>query len=492
MATEPTSPPGLDRAYPASTLAGLCGSLAGGVLAIMFLPDPLDGPGDVVVPALCLALGLLASPLALSARSLLTWLRAEHILMVGLVYWLLTEPLLGFIDTWNLSRDAVESVLMLITLFVTCFWLGTFVTGPRLRADGGLLSRDELSRGFVFSGVILCFFLGMVAYVVPCRFSPECLLVALGSERFAAAWSTGALGGAQSFIGHFSYFGYLVLPLTVALYCLERRASWRIWVGALLALVFVAFLIRDGGRRIVGMVGGAGILVWLLMQRQFAFRQMAWLGAWVLLLLALLQAMIVYRRSEGGVFEAFSGDEQTTAIFESGGLRVDQNFASLGRLTAIVPEQKPYVGMKPIVYTLVRPIPRYFWPDKPDDKGIRLAQELQLRVSFNHTVTTSVIGDWYLVAGAPTVALGGALTGMLARLASSLLLAAYTLRRRLMYALAVMSLFVSLRAMHEIVVMSYPLLAFVLIVGIRRMLRRGAPAAASPAVAPAAGRPRLR
>ena len=50
-------------------------------------------------------------------------------------------------------------------------------------------------------------------------------------------------------------------------------------------------------------------------------------------------------------------------------INVDDNFYRLAQTIQIVPERHDYVYHEQIVYTLVRPIPRAVWADKPVSGG---------------------------------------------------------------------------------------------------------------------------
>lgn len=458
--------------FPVSGLLGILGIAIGAAAASFMIPTNFHEPGAMRAPAVAMALGLLSAPILLTLKSARTWLRAEHIMMFGLVYWLLLEALIGSDHLGEISQAALQKIFFLLALYAACFWLGSLMT-PRLMFNEKKVRDDnELTADFIFAALILCFALGMLRYMIPCQFSLECLGTALQSARFDIPWSRGASGGGHSFVRHLAFFGYLTLPLAVLLYMITHKARWRIWLGAILALVFMAFLVRDGGRRIVGMVAGVALLTWILLQPRLGLRHIVLSLVWLLVLALVMQWMISYRRAEGGVFGQLLGNTAGQVLdIEAGAIRVDQNLRNLGWLVDIVPSRHPYVHFEPLIYVAVRPIPRYFWPEKPKDRGFNLSQQLRLRTAArSHTITTTAIGDWYLMWGSFSVAIGGLLTGALAKLCSSLLLATPNTRRRVLFALMTMCLFVSLRALHEIIVMSYPALALILIIKAKRYL----------------------
>src|SRR5438552_18653971 len=83
-------------------------------------------------------------------------------------------------------------------------------------------------------------------------------------------------------------------------------------------------------------------------------------------LLYLMQAMLDYRNVGVGDYKEVTR--------EQGAIRVDDNFYRLCQIVQIIPEQYPYLYHKYILYVLVRPVPRIFWPGKPVDGGFDLPE----------------------------------------------------------------------------------------------------------------------
>ena len=105
----------------------------------------------------------------------------------------------------------------------------------------------------------------MFYYAYSSDFDPSLMIAALGWCRFCAPWSTGTFGGWDAFFVNLKYFGYVLPSLTVLL---AHREGWvrpKAIVSAILSLIFVVFLAQEGGRRVIGVTVGAGIITWLLL-----------------------------------------------------------------------------------------------------------------------------------------------------------------------------------------------------------------------------------
>ena len=440
----------------AEPLWAILGIVAGTAGALLLQPQQFEGAQAMQLPAIVMAAGLLLGPAVAFIQRQDAWLRSQNLLMLGLVYWLLTELLQGAGDLHGVSADAVRQTFVMAGCFASMIWIASWLTSDRSANPAAHHAAPDLpSPEQLFGLILLCALLGFLTYLIPCRFALGCVADGLTGSRFDSAWNYGPFGGGHSFVHHLRYFGFLLAPLTVVLAAGDRRASLRVIVAVLLTVLFCAFIVRGGGRRLVGMILGSAMLTWVLLQPRIALPQLLRIAAFALLLLVLLQVMLVYRST--GVFQAFQQDRPLRLSDRSGLLRVDYNFRNLGRLVDAVPARHPHTGSQPLLYAFARPVPRLLWPGKPVDQGVHLSSLLGFQARRNHTVTVTQIGDWYLMAGLPTVLIGGLLMGFLAQRANRLLDGGLGVRR-FAYALAIMALFISLRALHELVVMSYPLL----------------------------------
>ena len=65
---------------------------------------------------------------------------------------------------------------------------------------------------------------------------------------------------------HLKYFGYVLPSLTVLL---AHREGWvrpKAIVSTILSIIMVVFLAQEGGRRVIGVIVGAALITWLLLQ----------------------------------------------------------------------------------------------------------------------------------------------------------------------------------------------------------------------------------
>ena len=443
--------------------AGMLAIMIGTIGAILLLPDDYYEPGQLRASVFVLGLGLLTGPLISAATDTRVWIRAESVMMIGLIYWLLMEPFSSDYTAYELTRAGIIKAFGLIGLFGSLILLGSKLAHTWHDSMSRVSNpAADFSVDWLYSALMVCSALGLLARLIPCGFSPVCMVEGLLSERGVGAWSRGVIGGGGAFVSHLQYFGYLALPLTIALHHRSGRIDWRVALGMALTTLFLMFLIKDGGRRLVGMVLGSGMITWLLLQPRLGLREITVGAVSGFLMLMLLQIMVVFRTEQGGILGGlFSGNAFAVNPL-GGGLSVDNNFQFLTKTIDLIPEFKDFTGWEAIIYWAVRPIPRVFWPDKPKGPGINLPHELGQFWSENFTLTISAIGDWYLSFGVWSVAAAALLMGFLG---GKLVLIWFgpTVRQKLLYSLGLMWLFIGLRSYLELILMSYPIIALYLL-----------------------------
>src|SRR5947208_8696491 len=94
-------------------------------IAVLMLPKDIENPGAVFVSALILTAALMAVPVARALKAPLSIVRAEHLLMLGLVYWLLLDLLQGEYPLAAVSREGMRSALVAVAVFGAGIWVSS-------------------------------------------------------------------------------------------------------------------------------------------------------------------------------------------------------------------------------------------------------------------------------------------------------------------------------------------------------------------------------
>jgi hypothetical protein len=302
----------------------------------------------------------------------------------------------------------------------------------------------------------------MLNFAVPCNFNIFEMVHYLGQERWAAPWGRGQLGGWDAFLDHLQYFGYLLPVLTVVMGRRVGIRNARTLICVAMSIVMALFLAQSGSRRVIGVVVGMALILWVLDQQRLRMKHLVTTMIAIVALLVALQVMLEYRNVGLSVLvgsgEVPSGRFEKRQILEEQHLRVDDNFYRLCQIIQLIPESYPFVYHKYLVYVLVRPVPRVFWPEKPVDAGFDLPTALGVEgVSYSY----SVIGELYMSLGFIGIALGGWLYGRVASMASGLLARCTTQGALVIYSIVVMALFSGMRSILELILVSYVVLAWV-------------------------------
>ena len=429
-------------------LVGFVMSVIGILGAVVLFPEQASPRGALVVPALVLAAAIIIVPVMRGLTGAVTRMNAENFVAFGFVFWLLLDLIQGAYDLRDASDDALKLALIAVGLSSAAMWLG--VAGRPWRLPRGIadLASSPLDNKTIGRLVPVCFVLGMLNYAYAVDFDIPVMFSYLGEQRWSAPWGRAQLGGWGSFIDQMPYFGY-VLPSLTAVLIMRRGFAFQTWLAIVMSAIMLAFLSQGGGRRMIGVTCGAAIIVWVQSQSSLNVRKVLTAGVALVGLLWVMQFMLNIRTV--GYTEFVSRGES-----EYDYLHVDDNFLRLAQVIQLVPAQRDYVYFQQLIFTAVRPVPRVFWPGKPIDPGFDLPSEVGMK---GVSLSTSIIGEWYLSFGWIAVVFGGWLHGRLAG-------AANTLRtisdqaNPIVFALVVMVLFSGMRSMQDLVIMSYALVAW--------------------------------
>lgn len=429
---------------------GIGGVILGTLGAIWAVPNDIYSAGALFVPALILTCGLLLGPAISCMKTLRTLQRAETILVLSPIYWLLLDLLQGLYPMGGVSSEAISHALAGIGLFVTGSYIALLSRPWRFPAFIRYSASHSLRSDTLYKLVWVFFVLAFIRFAIPSGFNPTVMWRGVMASRWASPWARPELGGWDSFLDQLSYFGYVLPPLTMQM--VKRRGIFdlKVMVAFILTFIISAFLIQSGSRRVIGVTLGSAMLCWVIESPKFNVRKVVSLFLSIITLLVLLQFMLQSRGTGFKSDSIFSSNDDPAVI------RVDDNFLRLAQVTELVPRWYSYVYQKFIVFILVRPVPRILWPGKPVDPGFNLAEALgQKGVSLS----CSVIGELFFSGGWIAVFLGGLLYG---KLASSIggFLRFQGSSANLVYALSVMALFAGMRSMVDLVLMNYALISW--------------------------------
>jgi oligosaccharide repeat unit polymerase len=443
--------------YQAYPFFGVFSVTLGTVLAQLFVPSAFHQPWAMFAPALCLTIALALPVVAAMAKEFRSLLRAEHVMILGLIYWTLLDLLQGVNNPRGVKYESVTGGILCIGLFAAGIWLGSavrMVPLPRIVRNAGSV---DLTPRDVFMLILVCFAIGISHYLISCGFDLEQVITALGSPRFSAPWMIGRLGDWRTFQYHLTFFGHVVPTLTVILAYQIGWQQGRTIVGVICSLIVLVFLSSSGSRLEVGSVLGAAIATWLLLQPRITRRMV--IAFFITLAVGFLwiQVMLVMRNQ--GLAKLFSGEEIRA---DYAYMVVDDNFYRLTQILDLMPESYPHTNGGQLFYVLVRPIPRVFWAGKPINSGFDFEAAIGAPgdyVSLSYTA----MGEFYLDFGYPMILLGGLLYGLIAAMWNRLLAEGRGPARPMLYGLGLLALFAGIRSQQALMVKSFTVITWLVV-----------------------------
>jgi oligosaccharide repeat unit polymerase len=436
-------------------LLGILTAVIGTGCAVVLIPSDPIPRGALFDAAVAMTTGLIVAPIAAAFRCPQSLFRAENLVSLAPIYWLLLDLLQSAYPLEGVSPEHVKTAFLTIGVFTMAMWAGTYSRPWRFPQSILKSASLDISGDTMFRISLAAFVFGMLKFAIPTNFNFFEMFSYIGRGRWAAPWGRGQLGGWDAFQDQLQYFGYLLPAITVVV---ARSFGWldiKTLFSAFLSIIMTLFLMQGGGRRIIGMIFGIALIFWVLTQQRLRMRSMILALLSVAFLLVTLQIMLKYRNA--GLRVVING-EQSEPVLESDYLHVDDNFLRLSQTIALIPDYYPYLSYRYLVWVLVRPVPRVFWPGKPIDPGFDLPSVLGLK---GVSLTSSVIGELYMSAGFLAVIVGGWFFGRLSRMVSQLFSRGCKSSALIIYAIMTMALFVGFRSMLELVLMNYALVAWV-------------------------------
>jgi hypothetical protein len=441
------------RSSPPYVFAGLWLIFAGTVGAVLAVPEDVEDATALVGPAIYMVLGLLIPVMLRLQGDITKTLRAENVLVVGIIYWLLLDLLQSAYPYYGLEQSSVVKAFLAIGSFAAAIWLGAAGRGWRLPTVIRVTSERSFSSHAIFLAILISFGLGMLDFAVSSDFDPVAMASGAIAPRFSAPWERGQFGGSDAFLNFLQYFGYVLPALCVLL---ARQEGWlrpRVLIAVMLTAIMLLFLAQPGGRRIIGVTVSAALITRIIDERKVRPKTSLLVALAAVMLLAFLDVMFQYRRV------GFSELTNHSLEIDLARLHVDDNFLRLSQIIQIFPDFHEYVSFQPLYHALTLPIPRIFWTGKPTDIGFDLAQLVGQR---GVALSSSVIGELYASFGLGAVFIGGLFLGRLAGMWNRCL----EVRGNggaLMYGMGVMVLFAGIRSLQALIEMSYMLLAWLAI-----------------------------
>jgi oligosaccharide repeat unit polymerase len=121
-------------------------------------------------------------------------------------------------------------------------------------------------------------------------------------------------------------------------------------------------------------------------------------------LLLFVSTLMLEVRSAGGISSFGSGERHYNTLY------IDHNIVNISNLTNVFPDAVDYLGLEIPYQSIIKPIPRVFWPGKPEG----LSTSIEAALGANDGVTTlacTFAGEAYMSFGLVGVLIAGLFFG---------------------------------------------------------------------------------
>jgi hypothetical protein len=270
----------------------------------------------------------------------------------------------------------------------------------------------QLSPAAVFRIFVASLFLGNLHMLLAVGFDPMELVHQMLGPRFSQSWSRGTTGGLNDLLG---VFGSLLLYLVpaVAGSVLANPSSFKTpqKVVVVVGLLFTLFSGFAGGTRNVFAIYLILFAAsYTLFRPRVTWRFVAVLAFLVSLVLYLSAYYMLQFREVG--LRAYIENGGETAGYKTETLFIDNNLITISQLTDVFPRHFEYLGAEFPLYVILRPVPRAFWPSKPERPSVDTLDALGVQVQ-GMTITSTFVGEAYMTGGYAAVLVAGLLFGWL-------------------------------------------------------------------------------
>jgi len=256
----------------------------------------------------------------------------------------------------------------------------------------------------------ISFAIGYFYMLLTVNFNPITMINDFFLPRWEVPWGRHQFGDAQAMLYELGATLYLVPPLA-GIILGRPRTRWNFnTILVLLALLLTLFYGFTTGTRNIICAYAITFLVCYFYASSASKWKIAIMGAMAAGILVLSTFYgIRFRNSGLGAYLAGATDDRESV---QEGLYVDYDLYVVSQLVSIFPNYLNYIGWEGPEWLLVRPVPRFLWPGKPTGENVAAESVLG---SQGASVSSTFIGESYMVAGFAGVIFTAFALGMLAR-----------------------------------------------------------------------------
>lgn len=380
---------------PAPVMAGTMCLLFGLFLAYTLYPSETTPATMARAAAIPVGVSFLVSVFFDSRKGLWNLFRTDLLCLIGIYGLTLAEFLFP-----QEEFDAMTTVeLTASALNMTLLGIAGLAIGRHLVAPKPMQSRwlqlKEISNQALFNVYVISALLGFLYMLMAVNFDPVALIEGMLGPRFSEPWGRGRLGGWNSLLTELGLMRYIIPPLAGVIW--NRRRFYVTWQILIVVAIFTLTLFHgfSGGTRNIFISYIATFLMgYLLTLPKTTFRNTI-----IPILIATFVAVYgSYHMLEFRTMGLRKYIERQAYGSETARdtLAVDYNLSSIGPLVDAMPANHPFLGMEIVIWALVKPVPRVFFPGKPEGLSVSIEDIVG---AAGWTVAVTYLGESYMMAG---------------------------------------------------------------------------------------------
>ncbi|MBD1849838.1 hypothetical protein [Leptolyngbya sp. ST-U4] len=380
---------------PSPTVAGTVCLLFGILMSYSLCSAEDTSSAMARVAAIGVGVAFLVSIWFDSRKGLRNLFRTDLLCILGLYSLTLAEFLFPQ-EEFNsmIGPTGTASALNLVLVGMAGLAIGRHLIAPT-PVHSRWLTPDEISNQTLFWGFVLAAFLAFLYMLISVQFNPIALIEGMIGPRFSEPWARGYLGGWNSLLTELNLLSYIIPPMMAVVW--NRRHTFPFWQIAVMGSIFALVLFHafSGGTRNIFISHIATCIMSYLLTLPYNNFRNTVIPILIAGFIALYASyhMLEFRTMglRNYITNQVYASEETRDT-----LAVDYNLASIAPLIEVFPAQQEFLGFEVIYWSLVRPIPRALFPDKPEGLSVSIEEVVGAE---GYTVAATYLGESYMMAG---------------------------------------------------------------------------------------------
>jgi oligosaccharide repeat unit polymerase len=263
----------------------------------------------------------------------------------------------------------------------------------------------DFKPGHLFALFLFAFIVGYLHIFIAINFDPIEMITQMARPRFTQPWGRGKLGDINALLYELSLLIYLLPPIAGFMFARAKQFSViqkSIVISVLSLTFFYAF--AQGTRNVLGTYVIAMFGAYVLSKPDLKLKRLLMVGVPLAVLLLFVSTLMLELRSAGGIGSLANDQRQYDTLY------IDHNMVNISNLTNVFPDVVDYLGLEIPYHSITKPIPRAFWPEKPEG----LSTSIEAALGSYDGVTTlacTFAGEAYMAFGLTGVLITALLFG---------------------------------------------------------------------------------